>query len=198
MTPMLILASASPVRRQLLANAGVAFEVIPAAVDERLLEEPLLSAGASPATIAEMLAEAKAAAVSAEAPQAWTIGADQVLDLDGARLTKPADRAAARAQLRRLAGREHQLHSALAVARGGETIWRHRDSSRLAMRDLDDRAIDRYLDEVGAAALTSVGSYQLEGPGIRLFDRIEGDYFAILGLPLLPLLKFLRSEGVVQ
>lgn len=197
MSPPLVLASGSKVRRQLLANAGLAFEVIPAEIDERRLAEPMVAAGADPAAIAEMLAEAKAAAVSAGAPAALTIGADQTLDLDGACLSKPADRAAARAQLAALSGRTHRLQSALAVARGGRAIWRFRDAASLTMRTLDAAEIERYLDEVGAAAFSSVGAYQLEGPGIRLFERIDGDYFTILGLPLLPLLHLLRVEGAI-
>lgn len=197
MSPPLVLASSSKIRRQLLGNAGIAFEVIPSRVDERYLEEPLLAAGAGPAEIAEMLAEAKAVAVSAEAPDALVIGADQTLDLAGARFAKPADRDEARRQLRALSGNTHRLHSALAVARGGEIVWRFRGTAGLTMRPLADRDIDRYLDEVGAAALTSVGAYQLEGPGIRLFAAIDGDYFTILGLPLLPLLAFLRDQGAI-
>jgi septum formation protein len=194
----LVLASASRARQALLANAGVAFEVAPAAIDERAAEQPLLKAGATPDDIAVALAMAKAAAVSDPRPGDLVIGADQVLELEGERLTKPQDMESARRQLLQLSGRTHELHSAVAAARAGEVVWQRVETARLTMRRLDPAAIGRYLAEVGDAALTSVGAYQIEGPGIRLFERIEGDYFAILGLPLLPLLAFLRAEGVVE
>ena len=129
--------------------------------------------------------------------EALVIGADQTLDVDGNRWTKPATVAEAREQLARLSGHAHQLHSAVAVARDGAVAWRHRDSAQLTMRPLSATMIDAYLAEVGDAALASVGAYQIEGPGIRLFDRIDGDYFTILGLPLLPLLAYLRGEGAI-
>jgi septum formation protein len=193
----LVLASASPARSALLAAAGLAFGVTPAAIDERAVEIPLVAGGASPADLAAALAEAKAVAVSHTAGNAFVVGADQTLDLDGNRWTKPASLAEAREQLARLSGREHRLHSAVAVARGGRMIWHHVASAGLTMRPLTAAAIDAYLADVGKAALASVGAYQIEGPGIRLFERIDGDYFAILGLPLLPLLKYLRGEGEI-
>ncbi len=193
----IVLASGSPARRALLANAGIAFVVEPATLDERAVEAPLIARGATPAEIAGALAEAKAAEVSRHRPDALTIGADQTLDCDGHRGTKSETLAEARAQLQRLAGRAHQLHSAVTVAKGGAVRWRHQDSATLTMRPLAASEIDAYLARVGESALKSVGVYQLEGEGIRLFERIDGDYFTILGLPLLPLLAYLRSEGAI-
>ena len=193
----IVLASASPARRALLSNAGIAFAVEPALIDERAVEAPHVASGSSPAAIAMVLAAAKAEEVSRRFPDAFVIGSDQTLDCDGHRGTKSRDLAEARAQLERLAGRSHCLHSAVAVARGGATRWQHIDSATLTMRPLSGADIGAYLSRIGDNALKSVGVYQLEGEGIRLFERIEGDYFAILGLPLLPLLTYLRSEGVI-
>jgi len=194
----LVLASGSRARQALLANAGVAFDIVLAAIDERAAEQPLLDAGASPDDIALALAMIKASSVSENRGGDLVIGADQVLDLDVERLTKPADMEAARRQLLRLSGRTHVLHSAVATARTGEILWQHVETARLTMRRIEPAEIGRYLAEAGPAVLTSVGAYQVEGPGIRLFERIDGDYFAILGLPLLPLLAFLRSEGAIE
>jgi septum formation protein len=194
----LVLASGSEIRRLLLRNAGVDVEVDPAGIDERAAEQPLLSSGAGPDDLALALAMAKAVSVSERRPADLVIGADQTLDLDGERLTKPENMEAARRQLLRLSGRSHQLHSAVACARGGEVVWSHLESPTLTMRRLDPPSVGRYLAEAGPNVLSSVGAYQLEGLGIRLFERIEGDYFAVLGLPLLPLLAFLRSEGLVE
>jgi septum formation protein len=192
-----VLASASPARRMLLEAAGVAFELHPAAIDERAIEAPLIAGGATPAEIASALAGEKAALVSLATGDALVIGADQTLDLAGNRWTKPESPAEAREQLARLSGREHRLHSAVAVARGGSLLWRHREEARLMLRPLTAAEIDAYLAEAGEAVLASVGAYQIEGPAIRLFERIDGDYFAILGLPLLPLLAYLRGEGEI-
>jgi septum formation protein len=194
----IVLASASPARIALLKSAGVAFTARPAPIDERAVEAPLVEAGAGAADVAAALAEAKAMAVGGEMPQAIVIGADQTLELAGRRCTKPATLAEAREQLRRLSGRTHRLHTAAAAVRAGAVVWRHRETARLTMRPLSDAVIDRYLARVGKAALASVGAYQIEGPGIQLFDSIDGDYFAILGLPLLPLIKFLRGEGAIE
>lgn len=191
----IILASASAARKAVLAGAGVAFEVIPANVDERAVEAPLLAAGKSPAEVALALAEAKALAVPSG--DALVIGADQTLDLDGARFVKPESIAAARDQIEALSGRTHRLHSGLAGARGGRIVWRHVGTAALTMRALSAGEIDAYLARVGEAVLGSVGAYQIEGPGIQLFEAIEGDHFTILGLPLLPLLKWLRAEGAL-
>ena len=194
----LVLASASATRRRLLAEAGIDAEARPAPIDERSLEAPLLAVGATPRDIAVALAAAKALATSEATPDALVIGADQTLDLDGERMTKPADINAARRQLLRLSGRSHQLHSAVACARGGQILWEHVESPTLTMRKLTPDDIAQYLAAVGEDALSSVGAYQLEGRGIRLFERVDGDFFAILGLPLLPLLAFLRTEKVVE
>ena len=195
----LVLASASRTRQALLADAGIEFEVVAAELDERAAEQPLLEAEATPEDVAVALAAAKALSVSESRPDALVIGADQVLDLDGARLHKPADMEAARRQLLALQGRTHQLHSAAACARRGSIVWQASDTAHLRMRQLTPAGIGRYLARVGPAALSSVGAYQLEGLGIHLFERVEGDYFTILGLPLLPLLAFLRTEpGLVD
>jgi len=193
----IVLASGSAARAALLTSAGVAFVARPSSIDERAVEAPLIAAAATPAAIAAALADAKAIAVSRDAQDALVIGADQTLDCDGHRWTKPASIAEAREQLARLSGRTHALHAAVTVARNGRVTWRHRDSARLTMRALSATAIDAYLAEAREAALMSVGAYQIEGPGIRLFERIDGDYFTILGLPLLPLLLYLRGEGAI-
>ena len=192
----LILASASPIRRTLLRSAGLSFEVVPAEIDERAAEQPLLAAGATFEDLALALAMAKAASVSERRSGDLVVGADQVLDFMGERLTKPADMDAARRQLLRLSGRTHQLHSAVACARDGEIVWHSVETATLKMRPFEPAALGRYLARAGEAARQSVGAYQLEGLGVQLFEAIEGDYFAILGLPLLPLLGFLREEGV--
>jgi septum formation protein len=193
----LVLASASATRRRLLAEAGIEAEARPAPIDERALEAPLLAVGATPRDIAVALAAAKALATSEAVPGALVIGADQTLDCDGERMTKPSDMDAARQQLLKLSGRSHRLHSAVACARDGTILWQHVESPTLTMRKLPPDDIARYLAAVGEDALASVGAYQLEGRGIQLFERIDGDFFAILGLPLLPLLAFLRSERVL-
>jgi septum formation protein len=194
----LVLASGSRVRQSLLANAGIAFEAVPAAIDERAAEQPLVNAGAPPEDISVALASAKALVVSELRPGELVIGADQVLALEGKRLVKPQDMEAARRQLLCLSGKTHTLHAAIAGIRSGEILWQNSETAHLTMRQLSPAFIGRYLAEAGPRALESVGAYQLEGRGIQLFDKVEGDYFAILGLPLLPLLRFLRSQGVVE
>jgi septum formation protein len=194
----LILASGSPARKALLSNAGLRFEAVPAELDERAAEQPLLQAGASPEDVALALAMAKASLVSERHPDALVIGADQTLDLDGRRLTKPADMEAARRQILSLSGRTHRLHSAVSCASAGTVLWRDVSSASLTMRVLEPAFIGRYLAAAGDSVFGSVGAYQLEGPGIQLFDRIDGDYFTILGLPMLPLLKNLRAAGAIE
>jgi septum formation protein len=194
-TEPLILASRSPARQALLANAGIAFEAIPAEIDERAIQ--LASGLSSPGEIAALLAREKAISVSLRHPGQFVVGADQTLALGERLFSKPAGRARAAGQLQALAGRTHELHSAVAVARDGETLFADAAIARMTMRPLDDAAISAYLDAAGDAVATSVGAYQLEGLGIHLFERIEGDHFTILGLPLLPLLKFLRSERLL-
>jgi septum formation protein len=195
-TKPLILASQSPARQSLLTNAGIAFEAIPAEIDERAIQ--CASGLSSPSQVAALLAREKAVSVSLRHPDHFVVGADQTLILGERLLSKPAGRAQAAAQLQALAGQSHELHSATAVACGGEILFENVSIARLTMRPLDDAAISAYLDAAGAAVTTSVGAYQLEDLGVHLFDRIEGDHFTILGLPLLPLLKFLRSQGLLQ
>ena len=194
----IILASASPARQAIANNAGLTVQSLPAGIDERAAEAPLLQSGAGVDDLAQALAMIKAQRVSEQRPADLVIGADQTLEIAGERLTKPADMAAARRQLLKLAGKPHHLHSALACCRGGAVIWQHMETVTLTMRPLTPKQIGRYLAKVGESALTSVGAYQIEGPGIQLFERIDGDYFAILGLPLLPLLAFLRAQGEIE
>lgn len=189
---MLILASTSATRNALLAGAGVRFAVSPAAIDERALEARELGKGADAPAIARAIAEAKALDVARAHPAALVIGADQVLALGSVLLHKPQDRAAAAAQLTRLRGTTHRLLSGVALARGAQILWSHVEMAELAMRDFSDAERDRILDLEGSRILGSVGAYRLEGPSIQLFGRIQGDYFTILGLPLLPLLAALR------
>ncbi len=193
----IVLASKSRSRAAVLAGAGVAFEAEDSGVDEAALKTGLLAGGASPRDVAERLGEAKALAVSARRPDDLVVGADQTLDLAGALYDKPADLAEARAHLTTLRGREHALHGGIVAAERGEVVWRTTETSRLWMRDFSDAFLDGYLARGGTDLLASVGGYQLEGEGAQLFERIEGDYFAILGLPLLPLLGFLRHRGAI-
>lgn len=193
----IVLASASPVRAALLRAAGVSVAVHPATIDERAAEAPLLAAGLGPEDLAPLLAEVKATDVSERHPGALVIGADQMLGRGDQRFVKPDDMEAARRQLLALSGHTHSLFSAVAVARDGETLWRHLSVAHLTMRALTPGEIGRYLAAAGPAVLASVGGYQLEGLGIQLFEDIEGDYFAVLGLPLLPLLGFLRGAGAL-
>jgi len=194
---MIVLASASSARRALLAAAGVTVTVEPSRLDETPVKLACRDNGASPAAIAEKLAVLKALDVSARMAGAAVIGADQTLDCDGADFDKPRDRAEARSQLLALRGRTHRLYSAVALVRDGRSLWHHVAEARLTMRDFSDAFLDDYLDRVGAAALSSVGGYQLEGLGAQLFTAIDGDFFTILGLPLLPLLEFLRIDGAL-
>jgi septum formation protein len=187
----LILASTSPTRAQVLRAAGLCFATAAPQVDERAATAGLTNA----IEIARALAARKSLAVAGATPDALVIGADQTLECDGRLFHKPETCAAAAAQLRELAGREHRLHSAIAVSRSGTLAWQHLSTVRLAMRPLGAAEIDRYLERAGPAVLHSVGAYQVEGLGIQLFERIDGDWFAILGLPLLPLLTYLRSMG---
>ena len=191
-----ILASQSAARRAVLTGAGVAHEATVSGVDEDVVKAGLLAQGAGPREVAEALAGLKALAVSASRP-GLVIGADQTLDLDGALYDKVGDVAAARDRLRLLRGRTHRLHSAVVVTRDGQTIWRETVSASLTMRDFSDGFLEAYLTAEGEAALGSVGCYRLEGPGAQLFSHIEGDYFAILGLPLMGLMDLLRRHGAL-
>jgi septum formation protein len=192
----LILASSSEIRRRLLANAGIAVEVV-----EPRIDEVAVRAGLAPdlpvARVAETLAEAKARTVSASRPADHVIGADQILVLGDAIYAKPGDLAEARRHLASLRGRTHALVTAAVVLRGERVLATITDSADLTMRQFSDAFLDRYLAAAGPGVTSSVGAYRLEELGAQLFDRIEGDYFTILGLPLLPLLSFLRTERLI-
>lgn len=192
---MLILASKSPARNALLTGAGLRFAASPAQIDERALEIHELGKGANVGELSRALAEAKALAVAAANPGAIIIGADQLLALGPELLHKPADIAAARTQLDRLRGRTHRLVAAVALAKGGQIVWSHVDTAALTMREFSQAERDRVLALEGDHILASVGAYRLEGPSIQLFECIEGDYFTILGLPLLPLFAALRIHA---
>ena len=192
----LILASQSLARKMLLANADISFEAVPADIDERSVQNN--SGLSAPGEIAGLLAREKACFVSLTNPGRYVVGADQTLALGSRLFSKPAGRAQAADQLRLLAGGTHELHSAVAVARDGKIVFSDISVARMTMRRLDESAIEAYLDQAGQAVTTSVGAYQLEGLGVHLFERIEGDHFTILGLPLLSLLAFLRGEGLLN
>jgi septum formation protein len=194
-TPELILASASPFRRRMLEAAGVAFRVVPAEVDEPALRRQMPPGDL--ARVAEHLARAKALAVSEAAPRALVIGADQVLAFGEELLSKPRDVEEARRQLTALRGQTHQLHTGVALAAAGKAVWTHLETATLAMRSFSDAFLDRYLDEMGPAVCRTVGGYEIEGRGVQLFERIAGDQFTIIGLPLLPLLAELRARGMI-
>jgi septum formation protein len=189
----LVLASKSAIRGDVLRAAGLAIEVCPADIDERTIEQG--SAARDPGEIAALLAREKALAVAARLPGRVVLGADQTLALGERRFSKPTDRAAAREQLTLLRGQTHQLHTAIALVRDGVILFEHREAARLTMRVFSDRFLEHYLDAAGAAVTASVGGYQLEKTGIQLFERVDGDHFVILGLPLLPLLLHLRQAG---
>lgn len=192
-----VLASASQSRRALLANAGVTFEAVASDVDESEIKTASAAAGEDVATTALALARAKALHVQALRPDALVIGADQMLDLNGAWFDKPVDMAAARRQLAALRGETHVLHSALVLLGPAGELWSHVAPARLEMRAFSDAFLDAYLEEVGEQALKSVGGYFLEGLGAQLFERVDGDFFTILGLPMTPLLGALRAAGAL-
>jgi septum formation protein len=191
----LILASQSRARQMLLANAGVEFKAIPADLDERTIQQS--SGLAAPAEVAALLAREKARSVSLGHPGKFVAGADQTLALGKRLFSKPAGRTQAAEQLCALAGRSHELHAAVAVARDGKILFEAATVATMTMRSLSDIEIEAYLDAAGDAVTSSVGAYQLEGLGIHLFERIEGDHFTILGLPLMPLLGYLRSQRLL-
>jgi septum formation protein len=195
-TSALLLASASPFRRKMLEAAGVPFRVVPADVDEPALKRRLAGkVGAE--GLAEALAAAKAVAVSARFPTDLVIGADQVLALGEELVGKPRDKDAARAQLQQLRGRRHRLLTAVALAQGGRVVWSTIDAATLTMRNFSGAFLNEYLARCGERLQGTAGAYEIEGLGIQLFDRVEGDYFTIIGLPLIPLLAELRVRGVV-
>lgn len=198
MTSKLVLASSSPFRRMLMENAGLAFEAQAADIDERAVEAPLEKSGATPDQVALVLAEAKAIEVSRRFAGALVIGSDQTMSLGNQVFHKPKDLADAANHLRMLAGMTHRLNSAVAIVRDGEVLWQHVAHAEMTMRVLTNDFITRHLQRVGTKALASVGAYQLEGEGIQLFEKINGDYFTILGLPMLPLLAKLRELDAID
>lgn len=191
----LVLASKSAARREMLTSAGVAFEVRVADVDEDAVKARFEPTEAS--ALAEELARTKALAVSRLDPDAWVLGGDQTLAFDGGLVSKARDLAQARARLSAMRGRVHHLHSGAALARGGEVVWSGVDTAGMHVRDFSDDFLDAYLAAEGEVLLACVGSYRLEGMGSQLFDRIEGDYFTVLGLPLWAVLDQLRRHGVI-
>ena len=192
----LVLASSSPFRRMLLENAGLTFESRAADIDERQIEASQDHAG--PEAVASILATAKAQDVSRHFPDAFVIGSDQTMSLADRVYHKAKDRAEARQNLMSLSGRTHKLNSAVTIVKNGTVVWEHIAFAELTARDLTEAFVDRYLDRIGDKAFSSVGGYQLEGEGIHLFSAIEGDYFTILGLPMLPLLQELRQLGIID
>lgn len=194
----LILASASPVRSQLLARAGVAHEALPARIDEEAARAALCAEGARPRDIADALAEAKARKLSQRFPDALVIGCDQVLELDGELFAKPETRTDAAAQLRRLSGKTHRLLSAAVIYHEGQPLWRHVATVRMTMRELSQGFLTSYLERNWESVRGCVGAYKLEEEGVRLFARIEGEYFAVLGLPLIELLNYLALRGAIE
>nr|WP_068429983.1 Maf family protein [Magnetospirillum sp. XM-1]CUW37901.1 conserved protein of unknown function \ len=192
---MIVLASGSSARARMLADSGIEFTVEVAAVDEQAVKDSLAAETRNPARVAEVLAELKAVRVSSRHPGALVIGADQMLDCDGVWFDKPTDAKAARDQLLSLRHKTHRLTSAVVVVRDGRRVWHHTESAKLTMRNFSEAFLDRYLEQAGDAVLSSVGAYQLEGLGAQLFLTVEGDFFTILGLPLLALMDFLRENG---
>lgn len=198
MVERLMLASGSRFRKAMLEAAGIDIDVIPAVIDERAVERTLEGTGASAEEVAQILAEAKALNVSEKNPGRLVLGCDQTLSLGDELFHKPSDMEGARHHLLALSGKTHQLNSAAVLARNGETLWRHVGVANLTMRKLDPAFIGRHLARVGPVALNSVGAYQIEGEGVQLFEKIEGDHFTIVGLPLLPLLRELRAIGAID
>jgi septum formation protein len=194
--PDVILASKSISRARLLANAGLRARILPAAVDEEEVKHAMRGAMASARDTANTLAELKAMRISNQNPESFVIGADQILECNGVWFDKPVDMDHARAHLISLKGKTHSLINAVCVAKGGAVIWHHVNEAKLTLQNFDTAFLDAYLEVAGEEILTSVGAYQLEGLGINLFQKIEGDFFSILGLPLMELLDFLRGHKI--
>lgn len=194
----LILASGSEIRQQLLRNAGLSFEVVKPRMDEDAIKAALLAEGTSPRDLADALAEGKAVKVSGKRPGALVLGCDQVLEFEGRVFSKPEGPEEARAQIAELRGGRHRLLSAAVIAENGKPIWRHVGTVRLQMRDVSDAWLDGYVARNWESIRHSVGGYKLEEEGVRLFTRIEGDYFTVLGLPLLELLAYLVDTGDID
>ena len=194
----IILASKSAHRQELLKNAGVGFSVQTAEIDEREVEAPLIEAGLGGEDVAEVLAIAKAMEVSKSNTDVYVIGSDQTLSLEGELLHKVKNMEEAQRRLLQLSGKKHQLNAAVALIRNGEVLWSHVEIATITMRKLDPGFIGRHLSDAGDKVLSSVGAYQIEGLGVQLFEKVEGDYFSIIGLPVLPLLAELRKLGLVE
>ncbi|MCA0042147.1 Maf family protein [Celeribacter litoreus] len=193
----ILLASGSKIRQQLLINAGVPFDVIVARIDEESIKDALVSEGASPREVADALAEGKARKVSFKNPEAMVIGCDQTLSFKGRLISKSETKDEARELLREMRGERHKLLSAVVIYEGGEPKWRHVGEVRLVMKNFSDSYLDEYLDRNWDEIRHCVGNYMLEAEGVRLFSNIEGDYFTVLGLPLLPLLAYLSEREMI-
>jgi len=194
----IVLASKSRHRAELLSNAGVSYRAMSANIDEREVETPLIEADLGGQDVAEFLAIAKANDVSNKVPDAYVIGCDQTLTLEGQLMHKPEDMEAARRRLLALSGKTHELNSAVAIVRNGETLWSYVEVCEITFRKLDPGFVGRHLAGVGDTVLSSVGAYQIEGPGVQLFEKVKGDFFSIIGLPILPLLEQLRKFDLVD
>ena len=198
MSQDVILASGSSIRQQLLRNAGLDFKVQPARIDEEAIKQALLAEDGTPRDIADALAEMKARKISDKQPGALVLGCDQVLSFDGALLSKPASRRDARIQLQKMRGHRHELISAVVIYEDGKPVWRHVGVVRMSMRRFSDDYLDGYIDRNWESIRHAVGTYKLEEEGVRLFTQIDGDYFTVLGIPLLNLLSYLGLRGVLE